>query len=787
MQLNSDTNSKITDNDFDFKQEFYKYIYFYKYFIISIVISLFCAFLIIRYSGEIYISNAKIKILDKKESALQLPSAEDLFSNSKINIENELQIINSYPILYNLVEDLNLHSLVYAQGNVNNTLITDFPFKFALNLPYSQLSESEYKLELLDNGLLITDNNDDGKEYLFNDYSTYDKVHNLPYEIYEIDKEKWLNNIFLIKQKPINAVVKDLKKNISANPVGDKSDVISISYKCENQNFGNTILNTLIDIFNNDGIKDKQLVHKRTIEFVNERYNYLSLELDSIEQIKETFKTNNELIDLSINSNVSLSKITKSEEELFNINNQISIIRLLINNLKSTDLELLPSNIGIENLQINILISNYNELILQRRKLKFSAGSNNPSIIQFDVLIDDSRKNILSSLNNQLTQLISLKDNLLLKFNEFDNQVTVLPEQEKVLRSIERNQILKEALYLFLLQKREEAEVSFAVTEPSIKVVEYSVISNDPIHPNVKMILLLAFLVGFLIPFFVLYFIFLYDNKVHTREDIEKFSLNVLGEIPFFDLSESEKVFLNPDDRSIISESFRILMSNVRYLQNNDSSSNVLLVTSSIKGEGKTLNALNLALSFSSVGKKVLLIGCDLRNPQIHKYINYDKNVSGIVDFLVDNKTNWKESIINPFENHPLLDIILSGPLPPNPLNLIDNGNIDILLKDAKKTYDHIIIDSAPTLLVADTQSLISKSDVLIFITRCNVTDNEVLSHIQKISNESNTNLGVVLNGVGQKNSYGYSYGYRYGYGYNYKYSYNYGYGYGYLSDDDKS
>ena len=250
-------------------------------------------------------------------------------------------------------------------------------------------------------------------------------------------------------------------------------------------------------------------------------------------------------------------------------------------------------------------------------------------------------------------------------------------------------------------------------------------------------------------------------------------------------MPESEKVFSKPDDRSIISESFRMFMSNVRYLQKKDSKSNVILVTSSIKGEGKTLNALNLALSFSSVGKKVLLLGCDLRNPQLHKYINYDKNVAGLVDFLVDNKTEWKKNIINPFDNQSL-DILLSGPLPPNPLNLINNGNIDILLKDARKIYDYIIIDSAPTLLVADTQSLINKSDILIFITRCNVTDNEVLSHIKKISDESETNVGVVLNGVGQKNSYGYSYGYRYGYGYNYKYSYNYGYGYGYSSDEEK-
>jgi capsular exopolysaccharide synthesis family protein len=257
--------------------------------------------------------------------------------------------------------------------------------------------------------------------------------------------------------------------------------------------------------------------------------------------------------------------------------------------------------------------------------------------------------------------------------------------------------------------------------------------------------------------------------------------LNILGEIPFFDLPDSEKVFINPDDRSIISESFRMLMSNVRYLLKNDSKSNVVLVTSSIKGEGKTLNALNLALSFSSVGKKVLLVGCDLRNPQLHKYINYDKNTPGLVNFLFDNKINWRKNIINPFDSQPL-DILLSGSLPPNPLNLINNGNFDLLIKDARKTYDYIILDTAPTLLVADTTSLIDKSDVLLFMVRVNVTENNVLKHISHVSKEVNTNVGVILNGVGQKSSYGYSYGYRYGY--SYKYSYNYGYGYGYSEDD---
>jgi len=277
----------------------------------------------------------------------------------------------------------------------------------------------------------------------------------------------------------------------------------------------------------------------------------------------------------------------------------------------------------------------------------------------------------------------------------------------------------------------------------------------------------------------------MFDTKVHSKEDLESFSLNVLGEIPFFDINEKDKIFSNPNDRSVVSESFRMLMSNVKYLLKSEKECNVMVVSSSIKGEGKTLVALNLSLAFASLNKKVLLLGCDLRNPQIHKHIDEDKNQKGLVNFLVDSKFNWRESTLKKFDHHPTHDILLSGSLPPNPLNLINNGNLDILIEQAKKYYDYIIIDSAPTLLVADTKSLYLLSDAMVYMIRSGITEKEIIKHIESLSQMSELNLGVVLNGVGQKNSYGYSYGYKYGYGYNYKYSYNYGYGYGY--EEDKS
>ena len=406
-----------------------------------------------------------------------------------------------------------------------------------------------------------------------------------------------------------------------------------------------------------------------------------------------------------------------------------------------------------------------------------------------DSSIRDNRSNIIFSIQHHLIHLKTLQVKLLEQLNKFDTQLAQIPEKEKTLRAIERNQSIKEALYLFLLQKREEAEVSYAITEPSIKVVEYAISNSKPISPNIKIIYLTALFLGLIIPFGILYVIFLFDTKIHSREDIESHnsSLNILGEIPFFDINEEDKIFSDPSARSIISESFRMLMSNTRYLFKDNDTCNVMLITSSIKGEGKTLIALNLSLAFASLNKKVLLVGCDLRNPQIHKYLGEDKNQNGLVDFLVNNKSNWKEYRLKKFDKISNHDILLSGALPPNPLYLINNGNFEILINQAKKEYDYIIIDTAPTLLVADTKSLFDLSDAIIYLTRCNVTDKEILNHINDSVGVSKTNTAIVLNGVGEQNSYGYSYGYKYGYGYNYKYSYNYGYGYGYGEDKEKS
>ena len=778
-------------NNFNFKKEIFKYLYFWKYFIISIVVFLLIGFLNLRYTKKTYISTAKIKIIDKSKSSFELPSGTDIFNTSKINLENELEIIKSAPILSQVVKNLNLNISVHSIGDVMESLLDDYPFEVMLTTSSDSISNSNYRLNVSEAGFEIFNVNNQQTKYKFKDFSTFGISHNLPFEIHNFKKNKFkavFNKSYSIKIQSNNQTISYLKNNLTTKRIGKSSDIIALSITSHNPVIASKILNNLVEVFNNDGVKDRQLIHKRTIEFVNERYAYLSLELDSIEVKKQIFKINNDLVDLTTNSAISLEQSFKSEESIFSIENQISITNLLINTLDNSELELLPANMGVDNSEINSLISEYNLNILDRKKLVLSAGSNNPSIKQMDNLISDTRSNIIFSLKNHLLQLNNLKEKLSKQFYKFDSQVSNLPEKEKILRSIERNQQIKESLYLFLLQKREEAEVSYAVTEPSIKVVEFAIPNKNPISPKSSIIYLGSFIVGLLLPFGVLFLLFSSKSKIYTKDDLLELNIGapIIAEIPEI-TEEANKIIQSSSERTTLAESFRVLTTNLQFLVPKEKvdKCKVFITTSTVKGEGKTFTALNLAFTYSTLNKKVLLIGADLHNPQIHKYLDIDKSYVGLSNFLSDNSFNWKDAIINT-SNGIGCDILLGGSLPPNPAQLLNNGSFDSLIEEAKQIYDYVIIDTPPSLLVSDTLSISHLSDLVVFVTRSNRTKIEVLNFLKHalIENKFN-NVGIILNGLGANSVLGYSYpnSYKYGYHYNY-YLYNYGYGYGYESDD---
>ena len=591
-----------------------------------------------------------------------------------------------------------------------------------------------------------------------------------------VSKNSTIN--YKIARTPISIVVEGLSSSISVTSTAKMSEILSLIITSENKDKSEAIINEIINEFNQDGVNDRQLVSQRTIDFVSERFVNLSGELDSIETQKKLFITENNLSYLQEDAKIAVSKKNLTEGEYYALETQIALAKLLEDTLKKDgDFKLLPSNIGIENANINSLISDYNKVVLDRGKLLVSAGIKNPLVLEYSDKIIELKQNVLSSIKVLQRQLaVSIKNVKSLK-QENSSTFSKIPAKEKKLRSIERQQNIKETLYLFLLQKREEASVAKAITTPSIKVVDYAMTNHIPIAPKRSSIYFSALFIGLIITLGIVYIIFLFDTKIHSKLDFDRLSPNipVVAEIPFID---EENRIINKNDRSVLAESFRILRTNINYLIpiKNEGECTVIYTCSSIKGEGKTFVSLNLALTYASMNKKILLLGADLRNPQLHKYLKLNKNRVGLSNYLYDTTTDWKSLINEKVFYNEFLSIVFAGSVPPNPAELLSNGRFEEILNILKKQYDYIIVDTAPTILVTDTLLISQLADITVYVTRANHTDKKLLTYSKGLKEQGKlVNVSYVINNVGGERGYGYKYSYGYTYGYNYGYAYGYG------------
>ncbi|MDT0559372.1 polysaccharide biosynthesis tyrosine autokinase [Ichthyenterobacterium sp. W332] len=767
-------NFSVEDDSLDITNEIKRYLRFWPWFLLALILSFIVAHFYLKYTTSVYQTTAKIKILDESEG-LELPTSAFVFKRVNINLENEIEILKSYLILEKVAKSLKLTSSIFEEGTIQTSQVENPPFFYEQTVSCDSIFKSvSYQVDITENELKIT-NLTSEKVILAPNHNTLEVEHRLPFEITMGSKnqlQKSLDKRFIIKLKPLKTVVLNLKSQIKAEPIGEQSDLLELAIKSQSKNRSETILDTLISVFDFDGVTDRRSVSLRTMEFIEERFKFLSVELDSIEDEKKEFKRKSNLVYLETDAELSLQQRTASDSELFKIENQIALSELLSDALRTSNIksDLLPADIGIDNERINQLINEYNTIVLERDKFMVSGGENNPSVGLYETKLKELRSNIDRSIISFGKQLQLSKNQLVSRNQQFKGQVSALPQKEQLLRSIERNQKIKESLYLFLLQKQEESAINYAITEPSIKVVENAISNTDPISPKSNIIYAGAFLSGLLLPFGILYLMFMLNNKLQSKEDIDKMKsdVSVIGEIPKIK-EVNPKIFEDPNDRSILAESFRILSSNVNFIlgKNKDEKGKVIYCTSTIKGEGKTYISVNLSLALSSLNKKVLLIGADLRNPQIHSHIKVDKGQTGLTNLLYDVTLDWKNTIIKGFDKHHNHHTIISGPIPPNPAHLLTNGNFENIIEEAKDLYDYIIVDTAPTILVTDTMLISDLADATIYIARANFTEKNLLNFSKDLSESGKLkNMAYVLNGVGANKSYNYSYNYGYGYGY---------------------
>jgi len=613
---NLNKNSVI--EDINIKDVLFRYLVFWRFFIVGAIVSLFVAYTYLRYASDIYQTTAKIKILDNSKGGLKLPSdVGAFFSNSKVNLDNEIEVLKSHRLLERVANNLNLGTTYFLVGNIKTSeLWEDKPIKIIwIDNKDSAIEKTNFlTVKLLPNGYkLVSDNITSKTIYKYGQNNSFEGQ----YFILTLEDNKVVSKNSTINYKiartPISIVVEGLSSSISVTSTAKMSEILSLIITSENKDKSEAIINEIINEFNQDGVNDRQLVSQRTIDFVSERFVNLSGELDSIETQKKLFKTENNLSYLQEDAKIAVSKKNLTEGEYYALETQIALAKLLEDTLKKDgDFQLLPSNIGIENANINSLISDYNKVVLDRGKLLVSAGIKNPLVLEYSDKIIELKQNVLSSIKVLQRQLaVSIKNVKSLK-QENSSTFSKIPAKEKKLRSIERQQNIKETLYLFLLQKREEASVAKAITTPSIKVVDYAMTNHIPIAPKRSSIYFSALFIGLIITLGIVYIIFLFDTKIHSKLDFDRLSPNipVVAEIPFID---EENRIINKNDRSVLAESFRILRTNINYLIpiKNEGECTVIYTCSSIKGEGKTFVSLNLALTYASMNKKILLLGAD--------------------------------------------------------------------------------------------------------------------------------------------------------------------------------
>ena len=764
----------IDTEEINIKEIFFKYANYWKWFVVGAVLSLFVAYTYLRYASNIYQTTAKIKVLDNSKGAMKLPSdMTSLFSNSKVNIDNEIEVIKSHRLLELVALNLNLNTTYFSDGNiVSSELWKNKPFKVIWLDPKDSIYHKKlsFSIEIEKEGYKIA-SGDTISNQLFQ-FGQRNKFSGQSFILAIEDKsvaQKSINGKFTVKRTPLVFVVENLTKSLQVSSTAKTSEVLNLVLAGGNKDKSEAIINSVVAIFNQDGVTDRQLVSQRTIDFVNERFVYLSTELDSIESQKQIFKKENNLSFLPADAQATVSKKSLAEGEYYNLETQVALAKLLEDTLKKDGAySLLPSNIGIENENINTLIADYNKAVLERSKLLLSAGVKNPMVLEFSDKLVELKQNILYSIRVLQKQLgVSIANIKSLK-QDNSNLFSSIPGKEKILRSIERQQNIKETLYLFLLQKREEAFVTKAITTPSIKVVDYAITNYIPISPKRSIIYLAALLIGLLIPFAIVYVLLLLDTKIHGKPDFERLApdVPVVAEIPFI---QSDHRIISKNDRSILAEAFRILRTNINYLLplKKEGECPIIYTASSIKGEGKTFVSLNLALTLSTMDKKVLLIGADLRNPQLHKYLNINKNRIGLSNYLYDTGTDWKNLINENIFDNPFFNIIFAGSVPPNPAELLSNGRFEELLNILKKEYDYIIVDTAPAILVADTLLISQLADLTVFVTRADHTDKKLLSYSSDLKKQGKLkNMAYIINNVGSSKGYGYDYNYGYSYGY---------------------
>ena len=797
---------EANEEKIDFQEILFKYLIHWPWFVGAVIICLLGAWLYLHIATPIFNISATVLIKDDKKgggagmaSELENLGLNGLVTSSQ-NIDNELEVLRSKTIAKEVVIDLGLY--------ISYTDEDEFPAKDIYKTSPVQVNLIPQEAELLDKSMIVemalqpqggldvkVKVGDDKYQKHFDKlpavfptergtlafFQSPDSLISKATE--DIDSEKKVRNITATIDQPLH-MARLYCKSMTIEPTSKTTSVAIISLKNSSLRRGQDFINKLLEMYNINTNNDKNEIAQKTAEFIDERIGIISKELGSTEENLETFKRNAGITDLTSEAQIALTGNAEYEKKRVENQTQINLVEDLRKYMRGNEYEVLPGNIGLQDAGLVSQIDRYNEMLVERKRLLRTSTESNPTIINLDTSIRAMKMNVEVTLERTLQGLLITKADLDREASRFSRRISDAPSQERQYVSIARQQEIKAGLYLMLLQKREENAITLAATANNAKIIDDAIADIIPVSPRGRITYLIALILGVGIPVGVIYLINLTKFKIEGRSDVEKLtSAPIVGDIPLTDEKQGAiAVFENQNN--LMSETFRNIRTNLQFMLENDKK--VILVTSTVSGEGKSFISANLAISLSLLGKKVVIVGLDIRKPGLNKVFNISKREQGITQYLANPEKNLMD-LVQPSDVSKNLYILPGGTVPPNPTELLARDGLDKAIETLKKNFDYVILDTAPVGMVTDTLLIGRVADLSVYVCRADYTrKNEYTLINELIDGNKLPNLCTVINGLDLKRKkYGYYYGYgKYGKYYGYGKRYGYGYGYGETSDN---
>lgn len=746
----------------------------WKWFLLSILICGGIAWYNYARAPLVYFRSATVIIKDPSNKAST--SGLDRFDNfiNKVNVANEILQFRSKKLMREVVQRVHADvSYQIKDGLRSNELYNESPV--LVSLP-DALPEQSFSFTMtLKDAKTVTLSDFSGieakpsYEVALNDTVAIIEGMNVVVTATNYLRDSWLNTPIRVQKLPVESMVNYYKNALGIQQEEEEASILTLALKDSSPARAEDVLNTLITVYNEEAIKEKNQVAVNTANFINERLIIIERELGNVESNLESFKQRNQIVDIASSAGMYMTESQKYNADAMELETQLRLANFIKDYLtdpgKETDL--IPSNTGISDMNIENQISLYNAAKLKRDHLIDDSSVNNPVVQELNNSLRAMKQSIIRAVDNMIVSLNVKRNDAQNREMRAQDRVTAIPTKERQMLSIERQQKIKEALYLFLLNKREENALSQAMADNNARVIDGAEGSNAPISPNRNRILLLGLLVGIALPGAVCLAILFMDTRVHGRKDIEGVtSVPYLGEIPLDKeaMKDHRKQVMAVKEQGddIVSEAFRILRTNMAFLSKKDKPAQVITFTSFNIGAGKTFIARNLSMSLAYMKKRVVMVDLDIRKGTLSRHFGHYH--VGVTNYLSDNTVKVDDII----QHQEGFDLIPAGILAPNPAELLMDNRLDELMNELRTRYDYIIADNVPVGLIADATIANRIADLTIFVVRAGKLDRRQLPDIEKLYQEKKLkNMALVLNGANpERHGYGYSYGYGYGYGY---------------------